>query len=326
MANYRLLIWQRKLSIAMLAAFLGFIGGMILPIERSANHKNLKSIPLTTRQQNPEPDSAEVQVLKAQQNEAYRKVIVKVTAAEKARRLNSPIPTQFQGKTIRDVKLKDAPKPLVKGSSVQTKAIQAGKPIALTFDDGPWPNTTSQVLNVLKKHNVKATFFVVGKQVQKYPQVTKQITANGHAIGNHTWNHQYHQYSSAAASSEIDRTAELVLKVTGIKTTLFRPPAGILTNGLVGYAHQKKYAVIMWSADSRDWRYRHTAPQGVINTVLKDAKPGGIILLHDGGGDRSTTIQALPQIITQLKKRGYNFVTVPELLEIGDKQMKANKG
>lgn len=324
MANYRLLIWQRKLSIAVVAASLGFIGGLILPIEHSANHKT--SIPLPIRQQNIEPDSSEVPVLTAQQNEAYRKVIAKVAATERARQLNSPVPIQFQGKTIRDVKLKDAPNALVKGSSTQTKAFPAGKPIALTFDDGPWPNTTSQVLNILNKHNIKATFFVVGKQVQKYPQLTKQIAANGHAIGNHTWNHQYHQYSSAAASSEIDRTAQLVLKLTGIKTTLFRPPAGILTNGLVAYAQQKKYAVIMWSADSRDWRYRHTAPQGVLNTVLKDAKPGGVILLHDGGGDRSTTIQALPQLITQLKKRGYSFVTVPELLEIGDKQMKASKG
>lgn len=326
MANYRLLIWQRKLSIAMVAAFLGFMGGLILPIERSANNKNHQSIPLQTRQQNLEPDSAGVQVLKAQQNEAYRKVIFKVIAAQRVRELNSPIPAQFQGKTISAITLKNATKALVKGSSAQTKVLPAGKPIALTFDDGPWPNTTSQVLNVLKKYNIKATFFVVGKQVQKYPQLAKQIVASGHAIGNHSWSHQYHQYSSAAASSEIDRTAELVLKFTGIKTTLFRPPAGILTNGLAAYAHQKKYAVIMWSDDSRDWQHPHTAPQGVVNTVLKEAKPGGIILLHDGGGDRSTTIQALPQIITQLKKSGYNFVTVPELLEIGDKQTKGSKG
>jgi len=81
----------------------------------------------------------------------------------------------------------------------------------------------------------------------------------------------------------------------------------------------------MWSADSKDWRYRRNSTQALIDNVLEEAKPGGIVLLHDGGGDRSNTVQALPQLIAQLRKRGYKFVTVPELLEISDKQSKANR-
>jgi peptidoglycan/xylan/chitin deacetylase (PgdA/CDA1 family) len=112
-----------------------------------------------------------------------------------------------------------------------------------------------------------------------------------------------------------------------VKTSLFRPPAGILNNGLVNYAQGEKYATIMWSVDSRDWSSRHAASQQAwINNLLKDAKPGGIILLHDGGGDRSRTVKALPQLITTLKKRGYQFVTVPQLLELGNKGSRTVKG
>lgn len=310
MAEHRLFFWQRSLRIVVPAA-VGFLAGISFPGVQAVSQKIVIPITLPMRQQNVAPSTSETPVLIAQQNEAYKKVISKAVQAEKIRRLNSPLPVQFQGKMIHDVKLKSS-----------EKGVQAGtaKPIALTFDDGPWPQTTAQVLDVLKKNNVKATFFVVGKQVEKYPQLIKQTVADGHAIANHTWNHQYHHYSPSAASNEIDRTATLVYKLTGIKTSLFRPPAGILNNGLVAYAHQKKYATIMWSADSRDWRLQRSAPQAMIDNVLKEAKPGGIVLLHDGGGDRSKTIQALPQIITQLKKRGYKFVTVPELLEIGEKE------
>jgi chitin deacetylase len=154
----------------------------------------------------------------------------------------------------------------------------------------------------------------------------KQVVGEGHAIGNHTWSHQYHHYNNPAAAHEIDRTADLVYKTTGVKTSLFRPPAGILNNGLATYAHEKNYAVVMWSVDTKDWRSQPTTAQGWIDNILKQAKPGGIVLLHDGGGDRSKTVQALPQLIAQLKKRGYQFVTVPELLEMGDKKPKASKG
>ena len=311
-------VWQQSLSIAVVAAAIGFIAGCGLPVVRSVKQSIFIPITLPVRQQHREPNTSKEKALIAQQDEAYKKVIDRLVEQERVKRLNLPVPVQFQGKTIRDVQLNSQDKAIAQ--------VAPQKAIALTFDDGPWPTSTSQVLDVLKNSNVKATFFMVGKQVQKYPQLLKQVVAEGHAIGNHTWSHQYYQYNESAAAGEIDRTAELVYKTTGVKTSLFRPPAGILNNGLVTYAHEKNYAVVMWSVDSKDWRSRRTTKQAFIDNVLKEAKPGGIVLLHDGGGDRSNTVQALPQLIAQLKKHGYKFVTVPELLEIADKKLKESKG
>nr|WP_242054780.1 polysaccharide deacetylase family protein [Nostoc flagelliforme] len=219
-----------------------------------------------------------------------------------------PIPSRFQGEIIKAAKL-----------------TQGEKVIALTFDDGPWPQTTEQVLNILKSNNIKGTFFVVGQNLKNYPELGRQIVAQGHVIANHTWHHWYHSFNPQAAAFEIDRTTDLIYQVTGVKTNLFRPPGGILHNGLSAYAKGQKYAVVMWSADSTDYKLP-TVPK-LINNVIKDSKPGGIVLMHDGGGNRSRTVQALPEIISNLKKQGYRFVTIPELLEMEDTDQKllANK-
>ena len=314
MANRHLVGGERSIYLVLVAAAVSLLSGCTLPVAQSASPRALLSGSLPMRQQKSDSQTLEEEVLVAQSNQAYNQIIAKLVREETVQRLNSPIPAQFQGKTIRDVKLKSVNK-----ANAQQPVL---KPIALTFDDGPWPHSTSQVLSVLKKNNIKATFFVVGRQVKQYPQLTKQIVAEGHAIANHTWSHQYHKFNEAAAARELDSTTSLIHKLTGVKTVLFRPPAGILTNGLVAYAHKKKYSVVMWSADSLDWRYRSTP--ALMNSVLKAAKPGGIILLHDGGGDRSKTVQALPQLIAQLKKQGYQFVTVPDLMEMGAKDLQKN--
>ncbi|NJL65336.1 MAG: polysaccharide deacetylase family protein [Methylacidiphilales bacterium] len=206
---------------------------------------------------------------------------------------------QFQGKTIYKVEIPNNE-----------------KVIALTFDDGPWKETTPQMLDILKQNGVKATFFWVGTAIQENPNIAKQVVSEGHAIANHTFHHWYKQMDVATAKSEIDRTADLIYKTTGVKTTLFRPPGGYLNNGLASYAKSKNYAIVMWSQTSAD-----TDPkakyQVFVKNVLRDAKPGGIVLMHDGGGDRGRTVQALPAIIQGLKEKGYRFVTVPELLEMG---------
>ncbi|MDZ7951859.1 polysaccharide deacetylase family protein [Nostoc sp. DedQUE09] len=214
-----------------------------------------------------------------------------------------PIPSRFQGQTIKAAKL-----------------TQGEKVIALTFDDGPWPQTTEQVLSILKSNNIKGTFFVVGQNLKNYPELGKQIVAQGHVIANHTWHHWYHFFNQQAAAFEIERTTDLIYQVTGVKTNLFRPPGGNLHNGLSAYAKGQKYAVVMWSADSTDYKLP-TVPK-LIDNVIKDSKPGGIVLMHDGGGNRSRTVQALPEIINNLKKQGYRFVTIPELLEIEDTDQK----
>lgn len=210
--------------------------------------------------------------------------------------LTFSVPAKFQGKTVYKV-----------------PPSNNDKVIALSIDDGPWPNTTLQMLDLFQKNDIKVTFFWVGQALQNNPEIAKRVVAEGHAIGNHTWHHWYRKMDEATAKSEIERTAELIYKTTGVKTALFRPPGGYLNNGLAAYAKSQKYSVVMWSLTSADTD-PHAKPQAFVNNVLKGAKPGAIVLMHDGGGDRQRTVQALPQIISGLKQQGYRFVTVPELL------------
>jgi peptidoglycan/xylan/chitin deacetylase (PgdA/CDA1 family) len=216
-----------------------------------------------------------------------------------AKGFSTDVPSNFQGIVISEAKL-----PPEK------------KVIALTFDDGPWPNTTAKVLDILKKNRIKSTFFVVGQNVKNYPDLTKQIVADGHIIANHTWHHWYHQMNAQAAAYEVANTTDIIYQTTGVRTSLFRPPGGIMNNGVAAYAKNNKYAVIMWSADSMD--YSRPAVPRLMNNIFREAKPGGIVLMHDGGGDRSNTVKALPEIINRFRKQGYEFVTVPELLEMQD--------
>ncbi|MBW4601425.1 MAG: polysaccharide deacetylase family protein [Calothrix sp. FI2-JRJ7] len=214
----------------------------------------------------------------------------------------SEVPARFRGATIAEANL--AP---------------SEKVIALTFDDGPWPQSTPAVLDILKKNNIKATFFIVGQMLKEHPDMGKRVVAEGHVIANHTWHHWYHYMNPQAAAFEIDNTSNLIYEVTGVRTTLFRPPGGIKTNGPYAYAKNQKYATIMWSSDSSDYA-RPSVPK-LISNVMREAKPGGIVLMHDGGGNRSNTVAALPEIINTFRKQGYRFVTVPELLEMQDKQL-----
>ncbi|HLO86280.1 MAG TPA: polysaccharide deacetylase family protein [Nostocaceae cyanobacterium] len=216
----------------------------------------------------------------------------------KQQNLSFTVPAQFQGKTV-----------------YQVKPRNDEKVIALTIDDGPWPKTTAEMLDIFKQNDVKATFFWVGTAIQANPELAKRVVAEGHAIGNHTWHHWYKRMDAATAKSEIDRTAELIYKTTGVKTSLFRPPGGYLNNGLAAYAKSQNYSVVMWSLTSADTDPR-AKYQVFIKNVLKGAKSGAIVLMHDGGGNRQRTVQALPGIITALKQQGYKFVTIPELMEL----------
>ncbi|MFM6815494.1 MAG: polysaccharide deacetylase family protein, partial [Dolichospermum sp.] len=193
-----------------------------------------------------------------------------------ARGVSTDVPTNFQGIVVSEAKLPPAK-----------------KVIALTFDDGPWPNSTAKVLDILQKNRIKGTFFVVGQNVKNYPDLTKRIVADGHTIANHTWHHWYHHMNAQTAAYEVANTTDIIYKTTGVKTSLFRPPGGNMTNGVVAYAKSNKYAVIMWSSDSMD--YSRPAVPRLINNIFREAKPGGIVLMHDGGGDRSQTVKALPE-------------------------------
>ena len=228
--------------------------------------------------------------------EGFTKAIAQ-KQTDKEKRFTFAVTPEFRGKILSDVALDDS-----------------NKAIALTFDDGPWPIYTEQVLDILKEHDIKATFFMIGQHLKHHSEIGLKVVEAGHALGNHTWNHNYHNVPREVAAKEIEDTAALIYEVTGFKTEWFRPPGGVLTNGLNAYATSQNYAVAMWSSDARESSFSSSG--ALVNNVLNSAKPGGIVLLHDGGGNRSATVQALPIIITKLKERGYRFVTLPELLEI----------
>ena len=304
--SHRQIFRQRRNLIYLAAAAIGSTAGILVgekpsPLTPllSANFFNPKPMPVLVGQMIPES----TQPLQQFQL-SLTKEVQEIQTRMIQQRLSFTAPLQFQGKIVNQVNT-------------------SRKIIALTFDDGPW-KTTPQILEILRANQISATFFMVGRHLQAYPQAAKQVVAEGHAVGNHTWSHRYGKYSPSAAAAEIQRTNDLLYQVSGARTTLFRPPAGILNNGLASYSQGQRGTVIMWSDDSQDWR--SPPPQTITNNVLKNAQPGGIVLLHDGGGDRSRTIAALPGIIRELKQQGYEFVTIPQLLEIKDQELQAKKG
>ncbi|WP_373539921.1 polysaccharide deacetylase family protein [Chamaesiphon sp.] len=211
--------------------------------------------------------------------------------------LNFDVPKNFQAKTIKAAAMPGAE-----------------KVIALTFDDGPWPETTEQILATLKQENVKATFYMVGQPLKSFPEIGKKVLADGHVIANHTLHHWYKQMSPLVAQREIEDTAKIIKEVLNVETDYFRPPGGVLTNGLVAYAQTQNKSINMWSVDSGDSHPQRPSPEAMVKTILAGATPGGIVLMHDGGGSHANTARAVPQIIAQLRAQGYQFVTVPELL------------
>ncbi|WP_373533840.1 polysaccharide deacetylase family protein [Microcoleus sp.] len=214
-----------------------------------------------------------------------------------------------------------APPAQFRSQIVYKASISNSKVIALTFDDGPSPETL-KILEVLQKHNAVATFFCLGRNLREYPEIAKKVVQAGNAIGNHTWHHYYHDVTEKIASNEIDYTGIHIHRSTGAKSLLFRPPGGRLNNGFADYAKKKNYVVVMWSIDTKDFLQ---PPAAVITrTVLSQATSGAIVLLHDGGGDRQQTVEAVSEIIPKLKQQGYRFVTVPQLLQMQAAQKQPN--
>lgn len=188
-----------------------------------------------------------------------------------------------------------------------------GKVVALTFDDGPWPESTAAVLDVLKAEGVKATFFMIGRQVYRYPEIVNRVKAEGHAIGNHTEDHVYFRTNSPnqTVRFQISEGQTAVQKVAKTKPKWFRPPGGLLSPTVGSECGRLGLRVAMWTADTQDWR---RPPVGtLVGRIVTAAKPGAVILLHDGGGDRTATVEAIGPAIRELKKRGYTFVTLDEL-------------
>jgi len=198
------------------------------------------------------------------------------------------------------------------------------KQVALTFDDGPDVCYTPQILDILKQNNVKATFFIVGLNAQSHPEMIRRIVSEGHAIGNHTWDHPVlSKLSADKVKEEVQKTEQLLYNITGLKTAMFRPPYGSITPQLINEISSLGYRIIDWSVDTRDWD--KTPVSQIMDHVSNEIYPGGIILQHCSGSESehlSNTVKALPQIISLLKRQGYNFVMVQDLLDIPNSQHK----
>ena len=189
----------------------------------------------------------------------------------------------------------------------------AGRRVALTFDDGPHPVYTPQILKILDEFDVTATFFVVGQNVDNYGVAFKAILDSGCEIGNHTYTHKNVSHmSESEIRREIEATEAAVARVCDRKLCLLRPPEGSLGAPLERVSVEKGYDVILWSIDTLDWA--HTPSDMIVSKVLGSLCGGDIILMHDYVSGNNTTCDALRKLIPELKRRGYEFVTVSELI------------
>lgn len=191
------------------------------------------------------------------------------------------------------------------------------KQIAITFDDVPDNFYTPKVLEILRKYQVKATFFILGKVAVKDPEQLKKIVKDGHVLGNHTW---YHSDFRLASEQKIERdllkNEKYILSQTGLKPLLIRPPFGRLNKKVRRVATRHRYTVIHWSVDPKDWDGR--SAERILNLVKKKAYPGAIILLHAGGNPHylDGSIKALPKIIEYLRNEQYQIVPLHEMLHL----------
>ncbi|MBW7455665.1 polysaccharide deacetylase family protein [Paenibacillus sepulcri] len=188
--------------------------------------------------------------------------------------------------------------------------------VALTFDDVPDPRYTSKVLDILARHKVRATFFVVGSRAASYPSIVRRIGREGHVIGNHSYNHAvFSRISLFAFQQQIRNTDAILRPLAGYSPRLIRPPYGEVLPGQIEWMKQNGYIAVNWDVDSVDWRGIDSST--ILFNIKKTLQPGSIILQHAGGGigqDLSGTLEALPKLIKLLRSKGYQMVTLPELL------------
>lgn len=188
-----------------------------------------------------------------------------------------------------------------------------GPYIAITFDDGPHGKQTPRLLKMLKDRGIHATFFVLGQNVAEFPEIVRQIAAEGHEIGSHSWDHPLlTKLSQESVHSQLQRTDDVLQQVLGTKIPLFRPPYGAFTPTQRAWANATYgYKIILWDVDSLDWQHRNPAKTQSI--IMANTRPGSIILCHD---IHSTTVDAMPATLDALLAKGFKFVTVSELMKM----------
>lgn len=186
--------------------------------------------------------------------------------------------------------------------------------IALTFDDGPHPKYTEEILDILKANDLKATFFIIGQNAEQYPEIVQRIVDEGHEIGNHTFTHPHMRSTSKEKlREEIEKTEKILNDICSYKPVLFRPPEGFCCNAVENCAEVFDYNIMLWDIDTCDWA--HNSVDNIVKTVVSKAKTGDIILCHDFVTKPSPTPEALKRFIPKLKAKGFEFVTVSELLQ-----------
>ena len=204
------------------------------------------------------------------------------------------LPSQFSGSTVS-----------------YSRGLSTNPYVAMTFDDGPHPQNTPRLLDILRARNIKATFYVIGGNVDRYPQIVRRIVAEGHEIGNHTYTHRkLTSLSDSEVTKEMQRTEDAIVRAAGVKPRTMRPPYGALlqrqrSNVFGGFG----YPTIMWSVDPNDWK--RPGPSVVKSRILDGAHNGAIILAHDL---HAPTVDAMPGTFDGLLSRGFQFITVSQLL------------
>ena len=188
-----------------------------------------------------------------------------------------------------------------------------GPYIAMTFDDGPSATLTPKLLDILAAHHIKATFFVLGEMVAEHPEILTRAAREGHEIASHSWSHpNLAKMSQEGVRSQLQRTDDEIKGAIGKRPTLFRPPYGSITERQKRWIHDEfGYDIILWDVDPLDWK--RPGPAVVRNRILKETRPGSIVLSHD---IHPGTIEAMPSTFDELEGKGFKFVTVSELLEM----------
>jgi peptidoglycan/xylan/chitin deacetylase (PgdA/CDA1 family) len=230
------------------------------------------------------------------------------------------LPANVPGNPMRSLAAGPIEEVLVRGKlSGRTAPVAfrsaAGTPVpltvALTFDDGPWPGTTEQILAVLARLHAPATFFVVGRQVERYPALLRRELAAGMAVGTHSYSHPqpFNRLSKQRMRDEIARGGR-TLERLGVRPVGFRPPGGGASAAVVAAAEALGHRTVLWMVDTDDWQAGAT-PDQIVARVLSAVRPGAIVLLHDGGGNRAATVAALPAIIDGLRRLGFTLTVLP---------------
>lgn len=193
------------------------------------------------------------------------------------------------------------------------------KLLALTYDDGPNDPYTQLMLDVLERHGVKATFFLIGKFVQQRPDLARTVVDAGHAIGSHTWDHPNLIYlSQSELRRQLEKTRQAIVDATGVDTKLFRPPWGARRPATLRTIRAFGLAPVMWSVTCYDWKV--DSADAIMAHAVRQIRGGDVILLHDGrhsamGWDRSRTVEATARILSRYQSECYGFVTIPEMMK-----------